>query len=153
MRANEFISEAFTSQVQGQLVRATPDTYTTRAEISGRIIQFNATQYEDDEGKSVWEIEFTEKSPTGVTFGKTGSGGELQVFSFVIESIKDLIARYHPNKLTFTSHKADENRTKLYQRMLSRIKVPGYHAAPIESSEYDDYFSIVKDDSSGQRKA
>jgi hypothetical protein len=29
--------------------------------------------------------------------------------------------------------------------MLSKIKVPGYHAAPVDSGEYDDYFKIVKD--------
>jgi hypothetical protein len=29
--------------------------------------------------------------------------------------------------------------------MLNRIKVPGYHAAPVDSGEYDDYFKIVKD--------
>ena len=148
MRATEFLVEVFTSNVPGQVVRATSDLYTTKAIIGGRTIVFNSSQYDDDEGKSGWEINFTEyeKNGTGTTFAKTGSGGELQVFSFVIESIKDLIARYHPDQLTFTSYKADENRTKLYQRMLNRIKVPGYHAAPLESGEYDDYFKIVKDD-------
>jgi hypothetical protein len=147
MRASEFITEVFTSNVSSEVVRATSDLYTTKATIGGRVIVFNASQYDDDEGKSIWEIDFTEyeKDGTGTTFRKTGSGGELQVFSFVIESIKDLIASYHPDQLTFTSHKADDNRTKLYQRMLNRIKVPGYHAAPIDSGEYDDYFKIVKD--------
>ena len=147
MRATEFITEVFTSNVSSEVVRATSDLYTTKATIGGRVIVFNASQYDDDEGKSVWEIDFTEyeKDGTGTTFRKTGSGNELQVFSFVIESIKDLISSYHPDQLTFISHKADDNRTKLYQRMLNRIKVPGYHAAPIDSGEYDDYFKIVKD--------
>ena len=147
MRAKEFLNEVFTSNVPSEVVRATSDLYTTKATIGGRVIVFNASQYDDDEGKSVWEIDFTEyeKDGTGTTFRKTGSGNELQVFSFVIESIKDLISSYHPDQLTFTSHKADDNRTKLYQRMLNRIKVPGYHAAPVDSGEYDDYFKIVKD--------
>ena len=147
MRATEFITEVFTSNVPSEVVRATSDLYTTKATIGGRVIVFNASQFDDDEGKSIWEIDFTEyeKDGTGTTFRKTGSGNELQVFSFVIESIKDLISSYHPDQLTFTSHKADDNRTKLYQRMLNRIKVPGYHAAPIDSGEYDDYFKIVKD--------
>jgi len=147
MIATEFITEVFTSNVSSEVVRATSDLYTTKATIGGRVIVFNASQYDDDEGKSVWEIDFTEyeKDGTGTTFRKTGSGNELQVFSFVIESIKDLISSYHPDQLTFTSHKADDNRTKLYQRMLNRIKVPGYHAAPVDSGEYDDYFKIVKD--------
>jgi hypothetical protein len=140
------LNEVFTSNVSREVVRATPDLYTTKATIGGLIV-FNASQYDDDEGKSIWEIDFTEyeKDGTGTTFRKTGSGNELQVFSFVIESIKDLISSYHPDQLTFISHKADDNRTKLYQRMLNRIKVPGYHAAPIDSGEYDDYFKIVKD--------
>ena len=149
MRATEFLNEVFTSNVSGQLVRATSDLYTTKAIIGGRTIVFNAAQFENERGESIWEMDFVEyeKNGIGATFGKTGSGSELQVFSFVIESIKDLIATYHPDKLIFTSSKADKNRTKLYQRMLNRIKVPGYHAKPVHSSEsYDDYFWIVKDD-------
>jgi hypothetical protein len=147
MRATEFIIESFNSNVSGQVVRATSDLYTTKATIGGRTIVFNSSQYDNDEGKSVWEIDFTEyeKKGTGTTYKKTGSGSGLQVFSFVVQSIKELIAIYHPDQLTFTSHKADDNRTKLYQRMVSRIKVPGYHAAPVDSGEYDDYFKIVKD--------
>ena len=148
MRAKEFVTEVFTSNVSGELVRATSDLYTTKARIGGRTIVFNAAQFENDYGESVWEIDFVEyeKNGIGATFGKTGSGSELQVFSFVIESIKDLIATYHPDELIFTSSKADKNRSKLYQRMLNRVKVSGYHAEPIEHGEYyDDYFKIVKD--------
>ena len=149
MRATEFITEVFTSNVSSEVVRATPDLYTTKATIGGRVIVFNAAQFENEHGESIWEIDFVEYEKNGIdaTFGKTGSGSELQVFSFVIESIKDLIATYHPDELIFTSSKADKNRTKLYQRMMNRVKVPGYHAAPVYvSGEYaDDYFKIVKD--------
>lgn len=149
MRATEFLNEVFTSNVPGQLVRSTSDLYTTKAIIGGRTIVFNAAQFENEHGESIWEMDFVEyeKNGVGATFGKTGSGSELQVFSFVIESIKDLIATYHPDELLFTSSKADKNRTKLYQRMLNRVKVPGYHAAPVySSSEHsDDYLRIVKD--------
>jgi hypothetical protein len=149
MRATEFITEVFTSNVSSEVVRATPDLYTTKATIGGRVIVFNASQFENEHGESIWEIDFVEYEKNGIdaTFGKTGSGSELQVFSFVIESIKDLIATYHPDQLLFTSSKADKNRTKLYQRMVNRVKVPGYHAAPVYvSGEHsDDYFYIVKD--------
>ena len=148
MRATEFITEVFTSNVSSEVVRATPDLYTIKAMIGGRVVVFNAAQFENEYGESIWEIDFVEyeKNGIGATFGKTGSGSELQVFSFVIESIKDLIATYHPDELIFTSSKADKNRSKLYQRMLNRVKVSGYHAEPIEHGEYyDDYFKIVKD--------
>lgn len=148
MKAEEFVlSESFDSKVQGKLVRATSDLFTTKAVIGNREIVFNATQYMSGESNKdgTWEIEFTEKTPGNATYGKTGSGNEMQVFSFVIESIKELIARYSPAELTFGSHKEDGNRTGLYQRMLNRIKIPGYHAAETISGEYTDMFRIVRD--------
>jgi hypothetical protein len=71
----------------------------------------------------------------------------MQVFSFVIASIKELIARYAPAAIEFASHKADGNRSKLYQRMLGRIRIPGYHLAQANSdpSAADDFFKIVRE--------
>lgn len=150
MKASEFsLSESFDSNVQGKLVRATNDLFTTSAEIGNRTIVFNASQFDegmDIEPTSAWEIEFTEKTPGNVTYSKSGSGNEMQVFSFVIESIKELVARYHPDALVFSSHKADGNRSSLYTRMLTRIKLPGYHVDNTESNNYTDLFRIVKDD-------
>jgi hypothetical protein len=94
-----------------------------------------------------WDIDFSEKtSQTGITFGKTGHGGEMQVFAFVIASIKELISRYKPGAIEFASHKADQNRSKLYQRMIARIRIPGYHAMPADNdiSSADDFFRIEK---------
>lgn len=149
MRARDFsLSESFDSNVRGKLVRATNNLFTTSAEIGNRTIVFNAAQFDegmDIDPASAWEIEFTEKTPGNVTYGKSGSGNEMQVFSFVIESIKELISRYHPDALVFGSSKADGNRTSLYTRMLGRIKIPGYHVDDTESSNYTDMFRIVKD--------
>jgi hypothetical protein len=113
------------------------------------MVTFNAVGELDYNGGRdvIWEIDFSEKtSQTGITFAKTGHGGEMQVFSFVIASIKELISRYAPNVIEFASHKADGNRTKLYQRMLSRIALPGYHVAPTSNSDAsaDDFFRIEK---------
>ena len=150
MKALEFsLSESFDSQVQGKLVRATNDLFTTKATIGNRDIIFNATSYASGMGANAeesWEIEFTERTPGNITYGKSGSGSEMQVFSFVIESIKELIARYSPDRLVFGSHKEDQNRTSLYKRMAKRIKLPGYHLADIDSDNYTDLFTIVKDD-------
>ena len=144
MKASDFIiAESFDSNVQGKLVRATNDLFTTKATIGNRDIVFNAVSHGDDSG--AWEIEFTEKQPGNVTYGKSGSGNEMQVFSFVIESTKELIARYKPSEINFSSHKADGNRTALYQRMLSRIKIQGYSPAPVIPGEHTDFFSIVRD--------
>ena len=143
MKLSDILDESFDSNVSGTLVRATNDLFTTKAIIGDRTIVFNASGFEED-ATYKWEIEFTEKTPGNTTYGKSGSGNELQVFSFVIESIKELISRYSPDEIIFGSHKADGNRSKLYKRMATRIKIPGYYLADIESDQFTDKFSIVK---------
>lgn len=145
MKASDFIIESFDSDVQGSLVRATNDLFTTRATIGNRDIVFNASAYEDKDNARVWEIEFTERSNGNMTYGKSGSGSEMQVFSFVLDSIKELVSRYHPDIIEFGSHKADGNRSSLYKRMAKRIQLPGYHLADIESGESTDVFRIIRD--------
>jgi hypothetical protein len=148
MRANEII-ESLDSDVESRLVRATNDLFTTEAIINNRKIIFNASKFSEilnGVEQEPWEIEFTEKSSAiGPTYGKSGNGGELQVFSFVIESMKELAARYSPDAMVFTSHKADGNRTSLYKRIGSRISIPGYHLADVEDVGPSDHFRIVRD--------
>lgn len=146
MRSIEFINEAFDSQVPYNVVRASNDLFTTRATIGDRDVVFNSQgNNEGAQGTVVWEVDFYEKTPGNMTFGKSGSGGEMQVFSFVINSLKELAARYHPDTIRFSSHKADENRTKLYQRMLTKIAPGlGYQLTDVESGGSDDIFVIKK---------
>lgn len=147
MRASEIsLSESFDSDIKGQLVRATPDLFTTEAVIGDRKIVFNASKYEDESDASIWEIEFIEKTPGNASYGKTGSGNQMQVFSFVIESIKELVSRYKPSVLEFGSHKADGNRSALYRRMLNRIKLPGYSLGDTLSDKHTDIFRLIRDD-------
>lgn len=147
MKAKDFISEVFNSDVKGQLVRATNDLFATRAEIGGRTITFSGSKYDANNGLETWEVAFMESTPGNFTYGKSGSGQELQVFSFIIESLKELVSRYSPEVIEFTSDKADGNRSSLYKRMATRIKIPGYHLAPVDSVGPSDYFRIVKDKS------
>jgi hypothetical protein len=136
------LTEIFDSDVSSNLVRATSDLFTTEATIGDRKIVFNAA--ESDGNK--WEIEFYEKHLGSMTYGKTGSGKEIQVFSFVIESINELISRYHPDEISFSSYKSDGNRTDLYKRILDKIKLNGYHLSRIVSGRFNDMFHIVRDD-------
>lgn len=138
------ITESFDSNVHGKLIKATNNVFSTRAKIGNRDIVFSATSY-NPTGDNIWEIEFVEKGIHGSTHGKSGSGNELQVFSFVIESTELLIAKYKPSEIQFTSHKADGNRSSLYTRLVKRIKIPGYHVADIESGIHDDLYRIVRD--------
>ena len=141
------IDEAFDSEVKGDVIRATNNLFTTAASIGNRKIVFNASAYErgGENPDTIWEIEFTEKTPGNVTYGKTGSGNEMQVFSFVINSVKELVARYSPAEIEFGSSKADSNRSALYTRLIKRIKIPGYHPAEVASDTYTDVFRIIRD--------
>lgn len=136
MKASDFIlSEAFDSDVKGKLIKRTNDLFITQATIGNRIIRFQADYYNGE-----WGIAFVEKGPKGDTFGKSGSGKEMQVFSFVIESLRLLIAIYTPETIYFTSDKSDTNRSKLYRRIAARIKLPGYHLEVGASSGYDEFY-------------
>ena len=136
------LTEIFDSNVSGNLVRATSDLFTTEATIGNRKIVFNAAEFDGNK----WEIEFIEKHQGSMSYSKTGSGSEMQVFSFVIESINELISRYHPDEITFSSHKADGNRTDLYKKIVRKIKVSGYHLSEIVAGQHADIFRIVRDD-------
>ena len=134
-------NEAFTSQVPYNVVRGTNDLFTTKATIGNRDIVFNASKYGEKE--EIWEVDFYEKTPGNMSFGKTGGGGEMQVFSFVIDSLKELTNIYSPDSVRFSSHKSDQNRSKLYQRMIAKIAPSlGYQLADVDSSGYDDIFTI-----------
>ena len=130
--------EAFDSKIPYDVVRSSPELFTTKATIGDRAIIFNAAANEEGMGMEpeiVWEVDFYEKTPGNITFSKTGSGGEMQVFSFIIDSLKELAARHHPETIRFSSHKADMNRSKLYQRMIAKLAPGiGYHLADLKSA-------------------
>lgn len=145
MKISDFlVTESLDSDVSGTIIRATNDLFTVSANIAGRKIVFNASSYEDDNGATTWEIEFIEKTPGSATYGKSGSGGELKVFSFVITCIKELVSRYRPDVITFSSHKADSNRTSLYSKLMKRVSIPGYVADEVISDNHADIFRIVR---------
>ncbi len=135
------ITEVFNSDVKGRVVKRTNSSFITRATIGNRDIKFQAVGHEAD-----WEVDFIEQSSKGDTFSKSGSGNELQVFSFVIESLQLFISMYAPDQVAFTSDKSDGNRSKLYARMAKRVSIPGYH---VEHSDRGpagyDIFKIIRD--------
>lgn len=140
MKAIEVLNEIFNSDVPGKVTKRTATVFQTRATIGERDIIF------DGEGRDgEWEIAFTENHPkTGSTFGKTGSGNELQVFSFVLESLQLLISVYAPALVEFTSEKSDGNRTQLYSRIAKKVKIPGYHL-DVKDNVHRDVFKIIRD--------
>lgn len=142
MRAKEFIPEVFNTAVPGKIVRSSSDTFTTRATIGDRDIIFNTVFY-SKAGETVAEVDFVEKVPGDTRFSKTQSGNEMAVFSFVLDSLKEMTARYHPELIEFSSWKADGNRTALYVRMVKRYApTVGYHLEDVISGTSDDHFVI-----------
>lgn len=123
------ISELLNTKCHYSIVRASDDIFKTTAEINGRTIVFTAEAYDDDK----WEIAFSEVSKSGkFTFGLSKSGGELEVFSMVRDSIKELIQRYHPRAFFFTADSGKEDteeknsRAELYKRLSKRFVPSGY---------------------------
>lgn len=132
MKAIEILNEVFDSNVQGRMTKRTATMFQTEADIGGRKIVFSAV----DNGQ-YWEVQFTEKSSKGTTFSKTGSGNEMQVFSFVLESLKLFGSLYNPEEIQFTSDQSDGNRTSLYKRIFKRM--PGYTMEVIPGSGTDTF--------------
>lgn len=146
MKITDIIAESFNTDVKGRVVKAGNNFFSTVADIGDRTILFNAAVF-GPTGANQWEIDFLEKTSKGPTYGKSGSGSEMQVFAFVIDSLKELVSKYHPESVVFNSHKADQNRSKLYARMMKRVPavLPGYIPAPVSSTDSSDTFTIIKD--------
>jgi hypothetical protein len=141
--AESRISEIFTSSAEVTVVKAKPNLFATRsAVLNNRVVIFMAAQDEP----TTWTIDFHEKGPKGVTYKKSGSGKEVEVFNFIIKSVQEFVNRYQPENVSFTSDKSDENRTDLYRRMVARLNriAPGYQLVSVNDRGSYDYFLISK---------
>ncbi len=141
--AESKLSELFTSGSEITVVKAKPDLFATRsAVLNNRVVVFMAAQ--DD--PETWTIDFHEKGPKGVTYKKSGSGKEVDVFNFIIKSVQEFVSRYQPENVSFSSEKSDQNRTNLYKRMVARINriAPGYQLSSVTDRGSYDYFLISK---------
>jgi len=117
------LSEILNSRVKYTVTKETAKIFATRAEIGGRDIQFLAV----NDGDQGWSIDFAEVDikdgkDLGHKYGRTQSGSELQVFSMIIDSLKEFESRYHPTMITFTADKDGDSdtRAKLYRRLADK---------------------------------
>lgn len=145
------ITESFDSKVRGRLIQSTPDLFVVSATIGARDIKFVASRFEEGleiEPESIWEILFYEQTLTGQggSLEKTGSGNQMQVFSFILDAIKELIKRYSPEILRFNAENIEPSRIKLYNALIGKIKIPGYTGQSHGSDSIGNaYYSITKD--------
>lgn len=136
MKMHELV-ESLDSDVPYSVVKASKTTFSTSAVIGHREVVFIAHhEAYEDELEDHWSVTFQETmGNNNYTYSKTGSGNELQVFSFVIASIKELIARYSPIAIAFESENDDGNRTSLYNKLIQKVKMPGYtHSRTIQGA-------------------
>lgn len=141
MKVSDILLEVFDSHTVARLTKSTADAFSVSAMIGDRKIVFDAERT----SSNIWEIAFSEKIPGRVTTGKTGSGNEFRVFAFVFDCVKELVARYHPELIQFTSDNSDLNRTKLYKAMATKLVIPGYKSSSNSSNKHYELFSIIKD--------
>lgn len=134
MKLNEILNK----KIDYEVVRAVGTLFHTQATINDREIHFSAIDEEDGS----WELSFGEKKAGGkVSYGKTGSGGELEVFSMVKASIEEFVQRYQPEQMHFTADKdGDEKgntRADVYERLMKRFKIPGYSFKRVKRDNHD----------------
>ena len=114
------------------------------------IVTFDAD--EPAEGDySLVDVEFSVQDE----FGVTGQGDASSIFATVFTAIKDYIAEYQPDFITFAAK--EPSRRKLYSRMVTRL--PGYqqvqtdpHDIPVQlpMGYDDDSFMLVKSSIAGE---
>lgn len=153
MRNKEITDESLTTQVPYNVTVANPDRFDAEAVIGDRKIIYGASPEEYGE----WWVAFLERGIPGgpkkkMTFSKSGSGHELKVFSFVIAATKELIDRYRPHKILFTANKKEENRIKLYDRLIKRFPVTGYTFMGVFPKGGNELFVIQRNDTIEQDK-
>jgi hypothetical protein len=149
------LSEILNRTSEKKVITDDQKSYIVSSIINGREIMFKANKAEkEDSGENDWDISFTEvqKNDKGVksgTYGKTGNGGELEVFSVVKDCMRELITKHHPDKLIFTANKDggknNQARGNVYERLINRFKPPGYELKREEKTQAVDNGKFKKD--------
>lgn len=120
-KLKDAISESLNSEVNGRVRVSRDDLFVTQALIGERKIEFSALEF--TQGR--WTVEFTESNKKGKTHELTGSGNELQVLSFVVQSLNIFMKKYNPSEITFSA--AGRSRFKAYQRIFNRMFSKDYN--------------------------
>lgn len=138
------LDELLNSDVKYDVIKDSANKFQTIAKIGDRFITFSA--YND--GDQGWDVAFYESKDhhSPHTYGKTGSGDELKVFSMVMASFKEFLDRYHPDVITFTADKDGESdtRAKLYSRIASKY-LKGFTGEKFEHGKTT-HFRYTKDE-------
>ncbi len=99
---------------------------------------------ERDGEPPVWDISFGRGKPdTALKTAVTGEGNAQAVFATVMEVMKQFIASYKPEFISFSSFSGEDSRISLYGKMATRYaKTIGYRLVqdPMNDPEVPDWF-------------
>lgn len=144
------INEILNTEVENYQVTAGETYFYTSCDIEDKRYDFTALKYVS-RTPDYWLVsfEYKEKDTTGQTYrygpgdiGRTGTGDEFKVFSFVKKSMIDFFSKYNPSIVIFSA--GDQYRTRLYQRLLDRYKPKNYNLELMKSEQNNSTFFILK---------
>ncbi|WP_407304126.1 hypothetical protein [Acinetobacter sp.] len=156
------LDELLDKPTEFKILQNEPHAYYASFNVAGREIQFFASNEgaEDDVDEGEWDISFGElqmkkrqmRMPgqsaeyQDLNYGKTGSGGELEVFSTLKAILVKFIKERDPEVITFSADKNDGNRAKLYARMFKKNLPPGWELQSEPGADHEPvYFMMVKE--------
>lgn len=146
------VKEALDKPTDWQIVKHEDDRFTASFMSNGRKIIFDAEP--DYRNKDIWEIGFEERKETikfqghqqyNTTIKKSGSGKEFEVFATVKAIIDEFIKLYNPKQIEISSFKGEENRGKLYARMIKNNLPSGWKMEKDEAHPSYITFKLVKE--------
>jgi hypothetical protein len=146
------LNELFDKEAKFKIETDKENLFQTSDDVNGRKIVFDAMLVDNDE--EVWEVSFRQiggKNTTGASHGVTGAGGEFEVLNMIKDSMIEFVKKHDPKKIIFTAeHDAGKSklaRGNVYEKMIKRLKVPGYTLDRFESEEHEgaDQFILTKD--------
>jgi len=125
MRAQEFIAELFGVQDTSKTWEWIQfDDENVTAHFTVGEIPYKFTAYQDaDESPGDWEVEFVTKKPTdgASPFGITGTGRSAEVFSTVVNIMKEFINKKGKSIRRLGFAAKEGSRQDLYARMIKRL--------------------------------
>lgn len=139
--------ELFDTKVNYEVVTDTNNSFETQARIGSKIINFVAYL---DYG-SIWDVGFHYMNLNGknISYSMTNDNHQLEVLSFVKQSLLELIARYQPEEIVFTADKessedSKNSRARVYKKMLKDLESHGYSLHVIPLGKNSEHFSLTK---------
>lgn len=145
------LTELFDTKVPYRVTVNTEKKWAAKAEINGRTIEFEAEKHFGN--KNNWDFYFSEHKDGEISMGRTGSGGELKVLSFVKTCMKEVIDLRKPDNIFFSAHKdkegeekkaedRDESRGNVYEKLCKLFRTQ--YTYKRESKRIKDLFHMTR---------